>query len=122
MLRVPSEWVMFCVSTPYLFFIVHFDNAEHPLVVIVVVFDVGVTLRFASWYFTLSLHCVTARSVVEFVTFCLVSYTLRNRAHVVRIKARWLFLGRLSRPLGFVVCTSGCAHVWSLNVSISYAN
>ena len=113
---------MFCVSTPYLFFIVHFDNAEHPLLVIVDVFDVGVTLRFASWYFTLSLHCVTARSVVEFVTFCLVSYTLRNRAHVVRIKARRLFLGRLSRPHGFVVCTSGCAHVWSLNVSISYAN
>ena len=52
---------MFCVSTPYLFFIVHFDNAEHPLLVFFVVFDVGVTLRFASWYFTLSLHCVTAR-------------------------------------------------------------
>ena len=52
---------MFCASTPYLFFIVHFDNAEHTLLVIFVVFDVGVTLRFASWYFTLSLHCATAR-------------------------------------------------------------
>ena len=113
---------MFCASTPYLFFIVLFDNAEHPLLVISVVFDDGVTLRFASWYFTLSCTVLLHVVVVEFVTFCLVRYTLRNRAHVVRIKARWLFLGRLSRPLGFVVCTSGCAHEWSLNISISYAN
>ena len=68
----------------------------------------------------LELHCVTARCGGRVCHFLLVSYTLRNRAHVVRIKARWLFLGRLSRPLGFVVCTSCCAYVWSLNVSILY--
>ena len=60
---------MFCASTPYLFFIVLFDNEEHPLLVISVVFDDGVTLRFALWYFTLSCTVLLHVVVVEFVTF-----------------------------------------------------
>ena len=55
---VLSEWIMFCASTPHLFFIVLFDKAEHPLLVISVVWcDAKICIVVLH----LELHCVTAR-------------------------------------------------------------
>ena len=65
---------------------------------------------------------VISRFVLSTNSSLLLCCTVRNQAEMFRDKTGVVLSGRLSRPLGFVVCTSGCAHVWSLNVSISYAN
>ena len=71
---------------------------------------------------TVKFSHVISRYVLSTDLSLLLCYTVRNQAELFRDKTGVVLSGRLSRPLGFVVCTSGCAHVWSLNVSISYAN